>query len=140
MLADEIEQTLDELKRVYRLNVELLENLDATVMWFAQYSEKTGAAIPNAETLWRLMREAVRLGEEIGFPPAPQHSFIKPLRRTEDRSPRDIATECPRGGFLLFGTISLHDSVYQPLERTEPKPTTAPDPPSTRPQVVVSVL
>jgi len=83
MLADEIEQTLDEVKRVYQLNVELLENLYATVMWFAEYSEKTGIPIANAETLWRLVREAVRLGEEIGTPLTLGHHFIRPLKRTQ---------------------------------------------------------
>jgi len=100
MLADEIEQALDEVKRVYQLNVELLENLHATVMWFAE----SGIRIANAETLWRLMREAVRLGEEIGTPLTPCHHFIKPLRRTqpliEDRPPPDDATVCPLGGVL----------------------------------------
>jgi hypothetical protein len=102
MLADEIEQTLDDLRRVYQLNMELLENLHATAMWFGEYSEKTGISIANAETLWRLMREAVRLGEEIGTPLTPSHHFIKPLKRTQpltqDRSPREDATVYPPGG------------------------------------------
>jgi hypothetical protein len=101
-LADEIERTLDDLKRVYQLNVELLENLHATAMWFAEYSEKTGIPIANAETLWRLMREAVRLGEEIGTPLTPSHYFIKPLKRTqpltEHEPPREDETVYPWGG------------------------------------------
>ena len=87
MLADEeIRQTLAELKRVYQLNVGLLENLSATVMWIAQYSQETGTPVPNTEPLFRLMREAARLGEEIGLPLFPQHSFIKPLKRDVTKS------------------------------------------------------
>lgn len=91
----EIEQTLDELRRVYRLNLELLENLRATIMWIGHYSQKTGHAIPDLETLSRLMREATRLAEEIDSPLVPNHYFIKPPQRTQletDRSPREDET------------------------------------------------
>lgn len=98
--ANTEQHTLQELKRVYALNVELLENLRATIMWIHDYSQKSGTCIPNMDSLSRLMRETTRLGEEIDSPLVPCHQFIKPLKLiqpvTEDRSsPLDNAIVPP---------------------------------------------
>lgn len=130
--ANTEEHILQELKRVYALNVELLENLRATIFWIHDYSQKTGTRIPNIETLSRLMRETTRLGEEVGSPLVPCHRFIKPLERiqslTEDGLPPD-KLPMHQGGYPrsicriksgVFGRflVAFHRSNHYPARVT----------------------
>jgi len=112
MLSDEVEQTLDELRRVYELNVELLENLRASVMWIAQYLQETGTPVPRLDTLQQLMREASRLADEIGSPLVPRHTFIKPLKRDVTKSKQNDADGWSEKGSSGFSLVLIPDFQF----------------------------
>ena len=91
MSSDEprkVSVSLKELQRLYDLNMRLLDNLQATIMWLLQHVDKTGTSIPNVDALRRLMREACSLVTEMDSPLVPQHHFTSTLDRMTDSNPR----------------------------------------------------
>lgn len=76
---------MSEILRLKQLNVEFLETLQLTGLWFIDYQKKTGAPVPNVEVLGSLMRKADQLLDEIisETPPSLQHRKRTPDDATE---------------------------------------------------------
>jgi hypothetical protein len=75
----EAQVLLERVKVVHDLNMSLLDNLQAILMWIIQYAQETGTSIPRMDTLYRLMRETQRIGQEMESPLVPEHHFFEPL-------------------------------------------------------------
>ena len=69
--ANTLVDRYDEVERLRELNTLLLDNLHTTVVWIAQYSQRTGTKIPNLDNLLRLMKEGMKLLNEM-VAPAPK--------------------------------------------------------------------
>ena len=89
------EQRYDEVDRLRELNALLLDNLQATVMWIAQFSERTGTKVPNLDSLIRLMKEGRKILNEM-VTPAPRiiasEIATQEIIRPRTQSPMPIQT------------------------------------------------
>jgi len=94
----------DEVDRLRELNVLLLDNLHTTVIWLAQYSERTRIRIPNLESLIRLMKESRKIMNEMVTPP---------LQVVElNRSSSVIRREVPQELIRRRSTVTLRNNIY----------------------------
>lgn len=60
--------SVNEVRRLKQLNMELLETLEETMLWFKDYHEATGIPIPHVEIFKSLVSKADRLIDEICVP------------------------------------------------------------------------
>jgi len=106
-----VESLFEELERVYELNIRLVENMQATLMWIVEYSKETGIEIPKLDTLARLVREADRLTQAIKNPLVPEHRFIKPLK--DDVTESEQNPDSARGSGAQSAGGGIRAPVYQ---------------------------
>lgn len=66
-------ESMREILQLKQLNVELLQTLELTLLWFKDYRQKTGLPIPHIEVLDSLLKKADLLIDEICSPPFLQH-------------------------------------------------------------------
>jgi len=76
-------ESVAEVLRLKQLNMELLETLEETMLWFKDYHEKTGIPIPHVDRFVSLASKMNRLIDEINSTPSVQHLFQTPSNETE---------------------------------------------------------
>jgi hypothetical protein len=64
-LLDEATATFNEILRVHKLNVELLENLSVVSEYLRSYAEKHNIPLPDSSKFYSLINKAEALIEEI---------------------------------------------------------------------------
>ena len=107
-LRDAID-TYEELLRMHQLNLELLETLEFSLLWVQDFSKKYNVAIPNRETLTRLLTKTSLLIEEISATNPTETRQHKSIRRffTERKSDKDFTEpRCEK----VFSSVLLHKS------------------------------
>jgi hypothetical protein len=60
-LSEETVRKLEQLINLKEIQIELVVNLAAAVMWIINYSNKTGLDIPNLENLQKLIHKLDKL-------------------------------------------------------------------------------
>jgi hypothetical protein len=60
-LSEETVRKLEQLINLKEIQIELVDNLAAAVMWIINYSNKTGLDIPNLENLQKLIHKLDKL-------------------------------------------------------------------------------
>jgi hypothetical protein len=79
--------TLEEVKRLRNLNLELMETTSYLASYFFNYAKENNIHFPNEEGLVNLIRRVRKLikeiNEEIYLPPFLQHRFRTPSDTTE---------------------------------------------------------
>jgi len=81
-LLKEQMQKLEEILRIKQLNLELLNTLEATLIWTLNYAKRHNIPIPK-QSLHFLLRKAMALIDEMNSPPKFQHQFRTPKDSTE---------------------------------------------------------
>ena len=100
-LLKEANATFSELIRIHELNQEMLETLQATMLWLRLYAEKNSIPLPHSSTYNSLINKAEILIEEISQETPLTLTFKKQTKfHMNPKTARDF-TE-PFQGFWYF--------------------------------------
>jgi hypothetical protein len=92
-MSHDVKSLYQELMRLNKLSISLLDTLHATITWIMEYSRNTGTSIPNMGPLTYLMKEVVKIMSEMTLS---DDSYRR--RRSDDNltEPRIIMLKSPQ--------------------------------------------
>ena len=64
-LLEELHATMGDLIRMHKLNEEMLETLQATMLWIREYAQKNDIPLPHSSTYNSLINKAQTLVDEL---------------------------------------------------------------------------